>query len=208
MIESSLAKEVEKIEHFIRTSELSKSYTPLPAASYHMTIYSIYQCGDKMIPSVARWVNATGETISNQSFLSDEVFQQQHAKAICILDKYLSEPLHIKYASLFINKRTFKLKLEADDESMQRIRNARNELINIYEDPNASMEPINEKLHIGLGYIYAPMREPNVQELNQLNELIRPFNGAKLLLPSIYLFDSMKNYFPYVPHDSTNAIKC
>lgn len=205
MIEPGLAKFAERIEQFLRTSSLAASYSSLPARTYHMTIYSIYQCGNQMIPPVERWVNATGHTISNRYFLPHEVLQEQHDRASCIIKKYLNEPLHIKYASLNIGERNIKLLLEVDDESMERIRIAREEFVKIYEDFDWSMEPINDKLHITLAYVYAPMDKTDVEEWNQLNKLVRGFSGARFILPSVYLFDSMTNYIPY---RKTNEIEC
>jgi len=144
--------------------------------------------------------------ISSRTWLPNEVLQEQHDKAMCVLEKYLREPLTvIKYASLNIGERIIKLSLEAEEKSLERIRMARAELAEIYEDPNWSMEPISERLHITLAYVYAPKETFIVDEWNQLNELTRPFNGAKLLLPSVYLFDSMKHYIPY---ERSEEIEC
>lgn len=205
MIDPKLAKIAEQIERFIRASNFAKSYSALPANTYHMTIYSIYQCGSRMIPPVARWVKESGGMVSNSSWLPSEVLQDQHDRAMCVLEKYLNEPLYIKYASLNIGERIIKLSLEAEEKSMERIRHARQELAKIYEDPDLSMEPINERLHITLAYVYAPKENFSLDEWNQLNKLTRPFNGAKLSLPSVYLFDNMTNYISY---GRTDEIEC
>lgn len=197
MIDPKLAKLAEQIEIYIRESTLAKSYSALPGNSYHMTIYSIYQCGNRLIPPVERWVNASGYTISKHAWLPKKVLQEQNNKAMCILEKYLAEPLYIKYATLNVGKKYIKLILKADEESMQRIRNTREELKKIYEHPDLSMEPIGDRLHITLAYVYASMGNINVEEWNELNRLTRQFNGAKLLYPSVYLFESMERYIPY-----------
>lgn len=197
MIDTELMKLAEQIERFIRASSFAKSYSPLPANTYHMTIYSIYQCGSRIIPPVARWVNETGGKVSSHTWLPNEVLREQHDKAMCVLEKYLREPLYIKYASLNIGERIIKLSLEAEEKSMERIRLAREEIVKIYEDPDLSMEPISERLHITFAYVYGPKEKFNLDEWNRLNELVRPFNGAKLLLPSVYLFDSMTHFIPY-----------
>lgn len=206
MIDPSLALLAERIEQFLGTSRLGENYSPLPASTYHMTIYSIYQCGNRMIPPVERWVNATGNTVSNNFWLPAEVLQEQNEKAMCIIDKYLNEPLRIKFANLVVNQRGIKLSLELDEESLEKIRNARREFVKIYEDRDWSMEPINERLHIGLAYVYEPTDEPNVDESNQLNDMARSsFEGKHFQMPSVYLFDSMTNYIPY---DRRNDIEC
>lgn len=205
MIDPSLTKFAERIEQFLRTSSLALSYSALPASSYHMTIYTIYECGSEMIPSVERWVKANGYTISNRSWLPGEVLQKQHDRATCIIEKYLNEPLRIKYASVNIGERNIKLLLKVEEKSMERIRNARNKLVEIYEDLDLSMEPISEKLHITLAYVYAPMDTPDVEEWNQLSKLVRTFNGGRFILPSVYQFDTMTNYIPY---HKANEIEC
>lgn len=197
MIDPSLAKFAERIEQLLRTSSLAMSYAALPARVYHMTVFTIYQCGYRMIRPVERWVNATGNAISNRRWLPDEVLQEQHDKATCIIEKYLNQPLHIKYAGLHVGERIIRLSVELEEESMERIRNARDKLIKIYEDPDSSLEPLNVKLHITLAYIYSPMDQPYVEDWNQLNKLVREFTGAKLSIPSVYLFDSMTNYITY-----------
>ncbi|KAJ6646060.1 hypothetical protein Bhyg_01269 [Pseudolycoriella hygida] len=205
MIDPYLVSVADQIEHFLRRSSLAKSYSPLPANTYHMTIYSIYQCGNKIIPPVKRWLDATGKTISNRTWLPDEVLRKQNEMATCILQKYLQDPLRIEYASLNITERSVKLQLKADEDSMERIRKVRDELVKIYEDPDLSLEPINEKLHLGLAYVYAPAVNPDLEDWNQLNKLVRVFNGAKLHPPHVYLFDSMKNYMPF---QSDEEIQC
>lgn len=198
MIDPTLLLLAERIEDFLRTSSLDESYSPLPASTYHMTIYSIYQCGNRMIPPVERWVNSTGSLVSNSFWLPAEVLQEQNEKAMCIIDKYLNEPLRIKSTSLIINQRGIKLSLEVDKESLEQIRNARHEFVKIYEDLDLSMEPISERLHMGLAYVYAPTFKPNVDEWNQLNKFVSEFDGKQFALPSVYLFDSMTNYLPYL----------
>lgn len=158
-----------------------------------------------MIPPVERWVNANGYKISNHSWLPDDVLREQNDKASCIIKKYLTEPLHIKFARLIINERGIKISLEVQDKSLEMIRNARDELVKIYEDLDLSMEPINEKLHMGLAYVYAPLVKLDVEEWNQLNKLVGEFNGARFLSPAVYLFDSMTNYIPY---RQRNKIEC
>ncbi|KAG4071107.1 hypothetical protein HA402_013421 [Bradysia odoriphaga] len=117
---------------------------------------------------------------------------------MCIIDKYLVEPLRIRYSRLIINERGIKLLLEVDERSMMLIRNARDQFAKIYENDDMSLEPIDEKLHMGLAYVYAPTgRQLDVNERNELIELIERFNGKTFVLPSVYLFDSMTNYIPY-----------
>ncbi|KAG4073217.1 hypothetical protein HA402_013477 [Bradysia odoriphaga] len=198
MIDPSLTTLAQRIEQFLRTSSLSASYSPLPAATYHMTIFSIYQCGNRMIPPIKRWADATGNIVSSSHFLPGNVLQNQNDKAMCIIDKYLVEPLRIRYSRLIINERGIKLLLEVDERSMMLIRNARDQFAKIYENDDMSLEPIDEKLHMGLAYVYAPTgRQLDVNERNELIELIERFNGKTFVLPSVYLFDSMTNYIPY-----------
>lgn len=206
MIDPSLALLAERIEDFLGTSRLGENYSPLPASTYHMTIYSIYQCGNRLIPPVERWMNASGATVSNSAWLPAEVLQEQNEKAMCIIDKYLKEPLRVKFANLLVNQRAIKLSLEMDEESLERIRNARREFAKIYEDRDWSMEPINEKLHVQLAYVYAPTDQPNWEESNQLNAWGASFNGQQFQVPSVYLFDSMINYVPY--QRRRNEIEC
>lgn len=205
MIDASLAKLAEQTQKFLESSNFAFSHSPLPANTYHMTIYSIYQCGNRMIPPVARWTKETGVPVSKEYFLPDEVLQEQNDKAMCVIEKYLSEPLYIRYASLNVST-NIKLVLEAEEESLERLRRARAEFVKIYEDLDLSMEPIADKLHISFGYVYAPIYHVHMDELNEFNKLLRSFNGAKFRLPSVYLFDSMTNYIPYRKRNAT--IEC
>lgn len=206
MIDPSLIALAQQIEHFLRTSSLSASYSPLPAATYHMTIYSIYQCGNQMIPTIKRWVDATGVTVSPSYWLHDDVLQEQNDRAMCIIDKYLVEPLYIKQTRLIINERGIKLLLEVDEKSILTIRNVRNEFAKIYEAYDFSLEPIDEKLHMGLAYVYrANEKQLDVNERNELNQLVEAFNGGSFTLPSVYLFDSMTNYIPYRKNERTKC---
>lgn len=197
MIDPSLAFIAERIENFLRKSSWAVGYAPLPANTYHMTIYSIYQCGNRMIPPVERWVNETGVAVSKNFWLPDDVLQKQNDKAMCIIDKYLKEPLHIRRVSLVVHERGIKLVLNVEEDSLVRIRNARNEFAIIYEDLDLSLEPIDKRLHIGLAYVYATKRIPTIEERNQLSEIVQTFNGGSFVLPTVYLFDSMTNYIPY-----------
>ncbi|XP_037043736.1 uncharacterized protein LOC119079761 [Bradysia coprophila] len=198
MIDPSLTTLAQRIEQFLRTSSLSASYSPLPASTYHMTIYSIYQCGNRMIPPIKRWADATGVILSSSRWLPDDVLQDQNDKAMCIIGKYLVEPLRIRYARLTINERGIKLLLEVDERSMTLIRNARDQFAKIYENDDLSLEPIDEKLHMGLAYVYAPAgKQLDVNERKELMELIETFNGKTFVVPSVYVFDSMTNYIPY-----------
>ncbi len=206
MVDPSLVMVSERIEQFLRESSFAESYSPLPAHTYHMTIFSIYQCGNQMIPPVERWANATGSSVSKGSWLPDEVLREQNEKAMCIIDKYLNEPLRIKYANLHRDEKIIAVSLVVEDESLKKIQNARQEFAKIYEELNLSMEPINERLHITFGYVYAPLDQPNVEEWNQLNNLVETFIGEHLLTPSVYLFDSMTNYTPY--HRRKNQVEC
>jgi len=125
--------------------------------------------------------------------------------ALCILERYMNETLHIKYATLNIGKRTISLSLEAEKESLERIRNVRKLLAKVYEHADSSMEPIDERMQITLAYVYGEKKTVDVEEWNKLSRLARPFNGAKLSLPIVYLFESMKQYYPFQKKTSCNA---
>lgn len=182
MVDAELAKVAKEIEKFIWTSQLRKSYKAVPPSRYNTSIYSIYHYGNDMIPLVQEWVD---RKISNRSELFDLAFQQHTSEAICVLEKYLNESMIIKYASLNFGKQAISLTLDVEEESWKSIQNTRKTLAKVYENLSLCISPINEKLQIMLAY--GNRKRLTVNELNKLNYLVRPFNGAKLMLPSIYL---------------------
>jgi len=196
MIDTELKNVAQHIEKFIWRSSYNISYSAVPAYSYHMSIYTIFSLSNKLIPPVQRWVN-TGSKLPDRGFLPHNVLKEEHNKALCIIKKYLSEPLRIKYAKLDIGERTIGLILELEEESLKRIRDARKKFAKVYEHKNKSMEPIHKKLHITLAYIYSGRKTGSLKEYNQLKELVRPFNGAKFMPPHVYLYNHMKKYHPY-----------
>jgi len=204
MIDTNLTEAAEKIEEFIRKN-LKKSYATLPISSYHMTIYNIYTCGKTLIPPVQRWEKSSGQTVDERSWLPMEVLHEQNTEAMCIIEKYLNETLNIKYADINVDKGTISLTLELEQESLQRIRDVRMKLAKVYERTDSSLEPINEKLKITLAYAYGQKKTLDLDVWNQLNLLSRPFNMAKLSLPSVYLFASMKEYIRFRKNDNCSA---
>jgi len=152
-----------------------------------MTIYTIYKSCNQFIPPIERWFDTTNRTIPSDrcSKIPYEALEEQNNEAVCKIKRSLNEPLKIKYASLNIGTTSISLTLEVEEESFQMIRNARTELAKIYNHTDRSMEPIDKKLHIQLAY--GIRKNVNIQSLNRLNMLVRPFNGAKLALPSVYL---------------------
>lgn len=45
----------------------------------------------------------------------------------------------------------------------------------------------------------------DLDEWNELNQLVRTFNGAKLSLPHVYRFQSMTQYQPINKTENTNC---
>jgi len=205
-IDTELGDVTKRIEKFIQSS-LSKSYAPLPADTYHTSIYTIYSGGNKPIPPVARWANETGQTIPVHSFLPEEVLMHQNSEAMRILKKNVGEPLQMKRATLTVGKTVLSLTVELEEESLQRIENVRKELVKVYEHPNLSLEPIGEKLHITLAYAYGKKKKIDEDTWDELQELVRPLNTAKLMPPSVYLFESMVKYHPFQKVDESETVK-
>jgi len=129
MIHSDWLNRAKKIENFIRNSHSRRSFVALPADTYHMSIYNIYSNGNQLIPPINRWLQkSTRRSIPNRGWLPNEVLDEANKKALCILWKYLNEPLKIKYATLNIGTTALTLSLELQEESLQRIIKARNGL--------------------------------------------------------------------------------
>jgi len=159
MIDPVWSEIARQIEQFIENSNnLRRNYSPIPAQTYHMSVYTIYSCGNTKIPAVQLWENMGGR-ISDRSWLPDLALENENNQATCTLEALLSKPLNIKYASLKITETVMSLGLELQKESLDRIKQARTILKRIYEHPNKSMEPIENNLHITLAYIYGKKKK-------------------------------------------------
>jgi len=196
-IDNRLTDVARNMEYIIRFSSLGRSYAPLPANTYHMSIYTIFSAGNKLIPPVQRWVNATRKKVSKTNWLPHEVLEKQNNEATCVLAYYLHQPLIIKNVKLDINDNIIGLILELHEESLQRIRSARKELQKLYDHPNKSLEPINKKLHITLAYAYRKIDKVDVQAQRDLEGWARWFIESNLLNPYVYLYSSVANYQAY-----------
>ena len=75
---------LEKIEDFIRTSSLGSYFSPLPHASYHMTMFNIYCLSGKgkPIPSVKRWMEDTQTELPKNTWLPENVLIKQQMNNI------------------------------------------------------------------------------------------------------------------------------
>jgi len=194
-----------QVEQYIRTSNLRRNFAALPASTYHMSVYTIYSVGNKLIPAVKRWQTLTGKKISDKSWLPVEALEDENNKAMCLLERTMNQPLKIKYATLKIGASVMSLRLEVEQESLDRIKAARKKLKRVYEHENKSMEPIKNNLHITLAYVYGNMGELDIDAWNNLNYLVRSFNGAKLLPPYVYQFGSMEAYYQQRKNPQTNC---
>jgi len=194
-IDPKLMKAAERIEHFLETSVFKKRYSAVPAHSYHMSIYTIFSCSNKHISPVKKWVKKTGQKISKDTWLPESVLEEENNMALCTLEKFLHEPLHIKYATLTFSDAIIRLQLELDETSLKSIRKARKKLSKIYDHRNKSLEPIEKKLHITLAYAFGRQGNVDVDAWNELNELVKPFTAAKSSLASLYQYDSMVDYY-------------
>lgn len=195
-----------ELEQFLRKSSLAKTYSPLPATTYHMSIFTIYSCGNKMIPPIKDWFKQNNQTNTNQNCLPDGMLKDQHDRATCVLEKYLNKSLVITNATLDIGKRIIGLSLTLDNDSLDRIKIVRNKLKTIYRHRNKSMEPIDRKLHITLAYVYARQKPRNRREKLRLLKLAKKFKGSILSQPRVYRYTTMKDYFCYCAN--TTDIQC
>jgi len=205
-IDSKLEDDAKRIEQLIH-SRLGDSYAALPADTYHVSIYTIYGLGNKLIPPVERWLkNGTGRTIPEKGWLPEEVLMQQNRNAMSVLESTIGGPLHIKDATLTKAKTILSLTVQVEEESLVRIQNARKKLAKIYESTNMSMEPIADKLHLTLAYAFGKEIKIDEDTWNQLEKLVQPFKESRLMQPSVYLYESMAKYYPLGSEPTNDVI--
>jgi len=157
----------DQIEDFLKKSSFRKSYSALPADTYHITVY----------------------TIPNRRKLNAKELDYRNSRAVCTLERFRDE-LYIKSASLELIKGTISIRVELQPSNVQMIRN---ELATVYGNPM----PHADTFHMTLAYVFGKMEHIDMNDWNDLNWLVGQFNGAILLPPKVYRFDSMINYTPF-----------
>jgi hypothetical protein len=185
------------IENFIRTSSLKEFFTPLPASTYHMTLFNIYVVGGPAIPQVERWVKQGG-VINPNSWLPDEVLCTENMAAF----NYLKNRggLKLTRSTFCFSKRGLGVVVEMDDPEYKKVEDARSNLSKIYEHQDPSLTN-RLSFHITFAYGYKlnnKFSPKNMNDIKILEMLVNStFQFLNLKTPELYLFNSMDNYIAF-----------
>ena len=197
------------IENFLRNSRLSEYYSPLPALSYHMTVFNVWCHGQAFLPSQKRWLD---ETYMNYAATDPELAKMWKQQVIDLFKKHSScwwpneamlgpmlkanEVCATMPDSYMVQgdlqaAGTLQIGLHTvTDESS--LHSARNLLSSVFEH----YSPL--RWHITLAYQYKPIPPEDqamVQEqLQRLQMLMSQMEPIRLRRPDARWFDSMERF--------------
>ena len=171
------------IERNLRTSVLSKYFAPLPATSYHMTLYNIWCEGRTLLPQ------QNDDPTSIYPLL-----EQMQAE----IDRQVWKPFSLQHAQILYTGSTLCIMIYTSDNFTQanNIRERMIKLVGIKDGMGC--------YHITLAYQYARILEANnavlTAEVNRLNDLL---NGQlyELEKPFVAQFQDMTVFQPCFDRD-------
>ncbi|AHL67516.1 hypothetical protein DH26_gp015 [Chloriridovirus anopheles1] len=198
MLEDECLASASNIENFIRTSSLNEFFAPLPANTYHMTLFNIYVVGGPEIPSVSKWLQNGNKIYSAHSWLPDEVLCNANMAAFNYLKNKTS--LKLTRSKFKFSKKSLGVLVELEDCEYKKVFDARVALSKIYEHQDSSLANRNS-LHITFAYGYKRQdnfSKQNMADLKILEQMVNSaFQSVKLKIPELYLFNSMDNYVAF-----------
>lgn len=192
------------IEEFLKNSYLSKYYSPLPAHTYHMTVFNIWSYYSPFLPTHKKMIENVygkeiGSTLIKNKFVNAKEWYdplKYYQKLLMNLDpickKYDWENLKGK-GNLNAHS-TIQLSLILDDDNNYKICEFRKECSKLCEHDDRKLVA-----HLTLGYRYKdiPNDETEYEKLNKdFDKLSQIVNNLEIEFkpPEPYRFDSMKNY--------------
>jgi hypothetical protein len=178
-----------RIEQFIKKSSLHTFFSPLPAHTYHMTVFNIYVVGGDLIQPVLDWVNK-GNIVKRNCWLPDEVLAVENMSTFNCLKS--EKELEITKSKLYVSKQSLGVVVQLDSK----VQTIQSRLSNVYRHSGSPRE-----LHITFAYGYncsEKFTPQNMTDLFTLEKLVNDiFTDLVLAPPELYLFNSMDNYIPF-----------
>jgi len=180
-----------QIEQFPKkTKTLSKYLAPLPASSYHVTIFDIF-C-ERNVPE--KYTPASGKVPSEHWTRAMRYLQEDltAAKKICAS---VTKELSFKKTKLHLEKHSggvFIILGHLTNEDL--LSDVRQQLLSIF--PHTASP--NLKYHLTLGYLFKEIVEGDMENINkELDELWKLINDEyPLQVPRVQFFETMTAFIP------------
>ena len=191
--------QLENIEVMIRESALSQYYSPLPASSYHMTLFNIWHYEmKKLLPVIKRWVEAGNELPDNDQFLTIKELHKDLIKARKACRETIQTGFNVSWEFKPRLVSVLNLKVYPDNKTMDKIKLYRDKCKVLFGREQENLDEIG--LHISLAYKYKDIPGVEVgmlaEALKKLHEEIKDKIEDKIELNEgdVYGFTSMERF--------------
>lgn len=185
---SNLNNNLNFIENYLKNSILAKYFSPLPASSYHMTLYNIWCNGRNLLPQQKQYLKEHKE-----ENLSEKCIIQLLEQLQTEIDIHLWNPLKLHNYSIVYSGSTLAILFNTDDNFTEanKIRNIMTDIVGIEDGMDC--------YHITLCYQYADICKEDVVSLaKEIKILNKMLNGHILELnkPFVAKFQDMTEFLP------------
>ena len=190
------------IESYIKNSPyLSKYYSPLPASSYHMTIFNVWCHLFPLLEPYKRKLEENNCTQIkcvyrniNLNYWYDPInFMNVLMMQLDIFaKKYDWTDLKTSKVQLYANEEPISLLLHLNTKNIEKINSFRNDCSKVCEKDDANLI-----MHLTLAYSYKNILQEDIDKLKEeCNKLSRFVNNLEIdfFAPKAYRFNTMESY--------------